>query len=190
MNEDIMPLYKRANQFCLENGFESEMDWARRVNFSECTPIRFFSEYVWTVLNSGFRYAVASKFYKRFIGSGCSPETCQVDTLMRNKGKRKAISEAQEHYKQWFQKLRELPDATRLEFLDSLPFIGPVTKYHLARNLGLDYAKPDVHLARLAKRYGFDDVNEMCATIASKVRERVGVVDLVLWRFCEQGGQA
>jgi hypothetical protein len=37
-----------------------------------------------------------------------------------------------------------------LGVLQSLPYIGPVTCYHLAKNIGLQVAKPDHHLTRLA----------------------------------------
>jgi hypothetical protein len=38
----------------------------------------------------------------------------------------------------------------RLEYLGSLPWIGAITKYHAARNFGVDCVKPDIHLTRLA----------------------------------------
>jgi hypothetical protein len=66
-----------------------------------------------------------------------------------------------------------------------IPFIGPVTVWHLARNIGVDCAKPDRHLARLTQLFGFDDASALCEAVANAVRERVGVVDIVLWRHAE-----
>jgi len=39
--------------------------------------------------------------------------------------------------------------------LRSFPYIGGVTAFHLAKNLGADLAKPDRHLSRLAAAQGF-----------------------------------
>ena len=41
----------------------------------------------------------------------------------------------------------------KVEFARSLPWIGNVTKWHFAKNLGVDCAKPDIHLERVASHY-------------------------------------
>jgi hypothetical protein len=76
-----------------------------------------------------------------------------------------------------------------LNYLQLLPFIGPVTAVHLAKNLGFDLAKPDRHLIRLQKRLGFSDVSAMCAHLASATGDSIRVVDLVLWRYLERQGR-
>jgi len=75
-----------------------------------------------------------------------------------------------------------------LEYLSTFPFIGPITKYHLARNLGFEFIKPDRHLVRLAEKFGLTPF-ELCNTIHEKTNRRLGTIDVVLWRFCEQKGQ-
>ena len=40
--------------------------------------------------------------------------------------------------------------------------MGPVMRYHLARNIGLDAVKPDRHLVRLTKHFCFKDAYTMC----------------------------
>jgi DnaJ-domain-containing protein 1 len=67
--------------------------------------------------------------------------------------------------------------------LRTLPFIGPVTQFHLAKNIGLDVAKPDRHLVRIAQLFQFASVQDLCETIANQAGTRVAVVDLVFWRF-------
>jgi hypothetical protein len=67
--------------------------------------------------------------------------------------------------------------------LQSFPYIGPITAYHVAKNIGIKVAKPDRHLARLARSNGFESVDEFCGTIASFLGEDVRLVDSVLWRF-------
>jgi len=68
-----------------------------------------------------------------------------------------------------------------LEGIEQLPGIGPITKYHLARNLGFDCVKPDLHLVRLAEYFDFVDPLQMCSFLAGLHEERIGVIDLVLF---------
>ena len=73
-----------------------------------------------------------------------------------------------------------------LEWLQGLPWIGGITKYHLAKNLGIDCAKPDVHLQRLADREGVT-AHVLCERLAKATGYRIATVDLVLWRACATG---
>ena len=68
-------------------------------------------------------------------------------------------------------------------YLESFPFIGPITKFHLAKNIGIDVAKPDRHLSRISKMLGFASVQELCESISQRIDEKVSVVDLVIWRY-------
>jgi len=65
---------------------------------------------------------------------------------------------------------------------------GPITKYHLARNLGVDCVKPDRHLARLAERFGYGTPDAMCRAIQDELGGRLGTIDAVLWRYCNLRG--
>jgi hypothetical protein len=62
-------------------------------------------------------------------------------------------------------------------------FIGPVTVWHLAKNIGYDAAKPDRHLVRISEHLGFRDPQHFCAAIAEVSGEAVKVIDLIIWRF-------
>ena len=73
-----------------------------------------------------------------------------------------------------------------MAYCAGLPWIGPVTKFHLAKNLGLDFAKPDVHLARLAAAER-TTVDELCERLAAQTGYRVTTIDSVLWRACADG---
>jgi len=70
-----------------------------------------------------------------------------------------------------------------VDYLRQLPFMGPATSFHLAKNLGLDVVKPDRHLVRIAEATGHSTPDELCQEIAREVGDRVAVVDLVLWRY-------
>ncbi len=67
--------------------------------------------------------------------------------------------------------------------LQKLPFVGPVTVWHLAKNLRLNVAKPDGHLTRLAEKCGYHSAEELCQDLAVRNGEKVKVVDLILWRY-------
>jgi hypothetical protein len=74
----------------------------------------------------------------------------------------------------------------KVEVLADLPWIGPVTKHHLAKNLGIDTAKPDVHMERLARRERTTTL-KLCRRLARQTGYRVATIDSVLWRACADG---
>jgi hypothetical protein len=67
--------------------------------------------------------------------------------------------------------------------LQKLPFIGPVTVFHLGKNLGMPLAKPDRHLQRITSIFNYGDTQTLCEEISSYTKDPINVVDLVLWRF-------
>ena len=70
-----------------------------------------------------------------------------------------------------------------MEAIRCLPFMGPATSYHLAKNLGLDVVKPDRHLLRITDVTGYQSPYEMCCDIAKVTSDKLSVIDLVIWRF-------
>lgn len=74
----------------------------------------------------------------------------------------------------------------KIDFLRTLPWIGPVTSWHLEKNLGGDHAKPDVHMERLA-RGDRTTTQKLCAGLARQTGYRVATIDTVLWRACAEG---
>lgn len=70
----------------------------------------------------------------------------------------------------------------------SIPFIGAITKYQLAKNVGFDVCKPDIWLARITglpektpvKRL-FPACQGLCAGLASTTGDRIATVDSMLW---------
>ncbi len=82
-----------------------------------------------------------------------------------------------------FEKLIERVLGDPIRVLQSFPYIGPITVFHIAKNIGIKVAKPDRHLFRLAHSSGFQSVEEFCGTIAHFLGEDIRRVDSVLWRF-------
>ena len=161
--------------------YPEEVRWADSLSSIVVTPDVFLGEYIWIVLASGFSAKAARKVEKSLYGEDGK---MHLDAV-RHEGKRRAIETATREYESWYHAFMSAPsDEARMDFLDSLPYIGPVTKYHMAKNLGLEVAKPDRHLVRLAGKWGFRDVQEMCKMISVRQRYPVAVVDQVLWRYC------
>jgi hypothetical protein len=53
----------------------------------------------------------------------------------------------------------------------------------LAKNLGVDTAKPDRHLVRVAEATGYSSPATLCEHLARIVGDAAAVVDVVIWRF-------
>ena len=95
----------------------------------------------------------------------------------------------------------ELTVPSTLTFIATLgPFMGPANKRFLARNIGLDYAKPDKMLKRVAEEFGYGDrpvfrkrppgVLRMVDTLQEATGERPGVIDYILWEYERRGRPA
>ena len=73
--------------------------------------------------------------------------------------------------------------AEGLEMLTELPGIGHITKYHLAKNIGLaDTAKPDIWLCRCAKECS-TDVCTLVAFLCDEYHKKQYEVDLILFQY-------
>lgn len=195
-------LYRKAVKRIDELGFGNEADQeeaSARMNL--VSEVSFLYEYAWVVLCSGFRWSVVENIFPS-IGEAFehfhsarwivrNADLCVTRALVYFKNERKLnaiVSTAEVICEEGFDKFRGRIRANPLEVLRSLKFIGPVTVYHLAKNLGFEYAKPDRHLLRIAERLGFgEDVQGLCATISRKTGASIPRVDIVLWRTAELG---
>jgi hypothetical protein len=82
-----------------------------------------------------------------------------------------------------YSEVRKRIVAGGLTYLETFAYIGPVTRYHLGKNLGLDVVKPDRHLKRISAAAGCNSPEELCRFISRFTGEKIAVVDTVLWRF-------
>jgi len=189
MNQDkLLDFYEKAKKHVISNGFENEIRHVEQLDFEKMTPTEFYLQYCYVVFNTGMKNQIAENMYEDFL-NGFKRVNCGISdisktvSMIRHPGKRKAIHNAYFRYEGWFETLKEKKSIEeQLEFLETLDFIGLVTKFHLARNIGLDVAKPDRHLVRIAEHFDMPSVREMCEFISGKTGDRVGVVDVILWR--------
>src|SRR3546814_13021311 len=74
----------------------------------------------------------------------------------------------------------------KIQYCRSIPWIGDITCYHLAKNFGAQVAKPDVHLVRVADRHA-TNAQDLCERISAASGYKINTVDLILWRACAVG---
>jgi hypothetical protein len=174
--------YREIRAAIAAAGYEHEIEWAQTVKPPE-TADDFASEAIWVILCSGMKAQVARIIQARVRDAINSGKPVKGNVLGRS-GKAAAIDAIWAQRHTFYQAFREAGD--KIEFCRSLPWIGNITKWHLAKNLGVDCAKPDVHLERVAKHYGTTPA-KLCGDLAALTGDRIATVDLVIWRACNLG---
>lgn len=161
-----------------EAGYGASIEWSENV----AAPISaeaFAKQAIYVICNSGMRNSVAQPIFERCMIELSVGGSCKA--VFGHPKKAAAIDAIWADQTVHFAAYVIAVDP--LAALAKLPYIGSITKYHLARNLGDDFAKPDVHLNRLAQAEGVD-AQALCARLAAESGYRVGTVDLILWRAC------
>ena len=164
---------------------QEDIEWAESI-CPPATPESFALEAIFVICNSGMKNTVARRIFERV----CSAlhDRRPVVEVFKHLGKVAAIesiwSKKERLHQQWVA-LNGQP-LKQLEFCAGLPWIGGITKYHLAKNFGADVAKADVHLQRLADREGCT-AQQLCARLARASGLRIATVDTLLWRACANG---
>ena len=177
----IKPYYQDIKAQVIEAGFANEIEWASEIKLcNDSTEFAF--EAIWVICNSGMKYKIASQIYASILTA--ITNNTPIETVFNHKGKVKAIKYILEFRNSLFQTFLEAED--KISYLETLPYIGKITKYHLARNLGLDVCKPDRHLERIAQHYRVTPL-QLCEKLSQETGDRIGVVDIILWRASIEG---
>ncbi|MCA1654422.1 MAG: hypothetical protein ABR588_02680 [Sphingomicrobium sp.] len=157
------------------------IDWSEAIR-----PPRDAAEFaaaaIYVICNSGMKVTVAAPIAVRCLAALAIGKS--ATTVFGHPGKGPAIDVIWQQREQLFSGFTA--ENAKLEYLETLPWIGPVTKHHLAKNLGMDTAKPDVHMERLARRDGTTTAT-LCRRLALLTGYRVATIDSVLWRACADG---
>lgn len=178
--EDYLTLRSRL----LSAGYAEELDWAATVGPPR-DAVHLALEYTHVVVNSGMKAQIAEKIHDkikmaRAFGNPAS-------SVFGHKAKAAAIDE---FWESRFMKFTDFSEArfngTVLSWCLAQKWIGPITMYHLARNLGADVCKPDRHLVRIAAKVG-KSPHDLCAGIAAVTGHRIGAVDGTIWRAANLG---
>lgn len=192
----LVDLYLMAKELIIKEGFAEEIDWQTDIHFSHINESYFLKEAAWVVLSSGMKElvirkrfpAISAAFYhwRSSIRIIKNKEKCRKHALLLFRHEQKInaiITIAYKISKNGFDSFKNCIQNEGIRFIQTMPFMGPATSYHLAKNIGLDVAKPDRHLLRIASVTGYNNPQNLCEDISSSVGDRIAVVDLVMWRF-------
>lgn len=199
MQDDYIQYFSKALEFTNQY-YKEDLNRISSTKFSEITPEIFFREYCWAICTSGFNAKIVSKFYPkllltldpliRFINNSEKINSIDVGisalSVFNNSKKIKAMIDCafilNDGINNFGWSIYKDLKLNSPEKLQELPFIGPITCFHLARNIGLlDYVKPDLHLERAAKHWNFNNSLEMCKAIKDKYDLPLGIIDLCFW---------
>lgn len=173
--------YLDAKTSVCEAGYAAEIRWASSIE--PCGgPMEFASEAIWVILNSGMKEQVARGIWTRMQRVLVRGES--ASTVFGHAGKCSAIDTIWGGMVDLFADFEAADD--KVAWCETLPWIGSITKYHLAKNLGVDCCKPDRHLIRMAE-WGDETPDQLCARLAAATGDRIAAVDTVLWRAANLG---
>jgi hypothetical protein len=195
-SDDLASKYFFIKDSVIREGYLDEIIWQSSLCFNDLNESCFLKELSWVILSSGMRERVIRKLFssisKCFFDWKSSKliiehkEECFNRAIQNfnNKSKISAIIFAADFLNELdFSdfKISILKDP--ISVLQQFPYIGPTTVYHLAKNIGIQVAKPDRHLVRMAKAAGYSDVQLFCRIISQLSGDSIPVVDIVLWRY-------
>jgi len=194
-------LYKQALAYIQVNRAE-ELEWARGINENTFKNIRskgFLAEYCWVVYASGFKvsiveekFSVLKSAFKDFDLQRLSrmrsikPSLVAINNVSKAEG---FLTGAKKIYEEGFSNFKKRIKEDGIDVLCELPYIGDITKKHLAKNIGFsDIAKDDIWLERIKELSSASSVNEVTGYLSNKFKESEHVIDVVLWRYCADKG--
>lgn len=192
-----LTLYDSARKAVISSGYSDEVQWQRDLLKDDFDIQDLMKEAAWVILCSGFNEKVVRKKFSYislcFYDWESSVKISENRSLciqtaahgFSNVAKLSAIASVADilneiGFKDFKDKVKKDPFST----LQLFPFIGPVTSIHLAKNLGVDCVKPDVHMVRLAELYKFKSPLHLCRKIADHTGDSLAVIDIILWRYC------
>jgi 3-methyladenine DNA glycosylase Tag len=158
----------------------------------------FFGAYLFVAYGAGMDWRVNEKQHPRLRKAfmDCNIEKVSkmeslapVFAVNRNDQKAKSVVKgAKMIFEEGFENFKKRISEQGPEALSRLPGLGPITKDHLARNIGLaSVSKNDIWIQRLVSLFEAETHTELADYLANRFKETPGTVDVVLWRFCRDG---
>jgi len=164
---------------------KEDIHWAENIKPPKNAK-EFAYEIIYVICNSGMKNTIATKIYQKVTAALVRGES--ATTVFKHKGKSEAIDGIWENRNELFRDFRSKKTTEdQMIFIGTkLPWIGKITQYHVAKNFGVDVAKPDVHLQRLAD-IEKTTPQKLCERLTEATGYRVATVDTILWRACANG---
>lgn len=174
--------FEKAKEF-VSKSHPREMQWIHQ----RCKSLvksfdEFFEEYVYVIVASGFRAAVAARLTELLLK--CKGSRSKMLKVFKNEAKVNALAMVYRKYREEATWKAFRKSLTTEDSLLVLPRIGPAVKYHLARNIGLcpNAVKPDVHLVRYAQECEYDSASSLVDVLRlSYPTLAAGEIDFILW---------
>jgi hypothetical protein len=179
-----------------------ELKKARSTNvntFKYMKSKEFLASYCWVVYASGFKVDIVEEKFP-FLQSAFKEFDLETLSRMRSitqalkavnhEGKATGFLEgAKNIHKEGFINFKKRLRKGGIDILCDLPYIGKITKKHLAKKIGfMDIAKDDVWLERVKEFVSAESVEEVTSYLSTKFNETQNVIDVVLWRYCADIG--
>ncbi len=192
-------LYLQVKQHLLEHDPDAQqiLEWSQRELAPPVDADKLAAEVIWIILCAG-RSAQAARTIETRVWKALRAGTPVVGAF-GYRAKAEAIERAWAQRHQDFEHLQQAlprgPEAV-IEWAGALPFVGPITKYQLAKNFGVQTVKADLHLCRLAgihhtERLPPGERYRRCQTMAEEIARATGdsvpVVDSITWLACNKG---
>ncbi|MBL0928563.1 MAG: hypothetical protein IBJ15_00330 [Alphaproteobacteria bacterium] len=179
-----------AELAALGDAMRADPEWADQFEWSEtivrpANPEDMALELCWVILNSGMKASVAKKIWPRmrsmliFRGRLTKEE-------FGHEGKLGAMNSIYRDRAPLYRNMMRVGDADLADWCQTLPWIGGITKFHAAKNLGADVVKPDRWIARLAAR-AKTTPEDLLRAPSAELGWRLATADLVVWWGCAFG---
>ncbi len=192
----LAEIYLDLKSIVVTNGYGPEIDWQDTRDLNTISESEFLQESAWVILCSGMKESIIRNIFGEisiaFINWKSSnsisenAESCRLNALKVFNSPLKIaaiLSLCNKIDTSGFKSTKRLIKTQGIDFLKEFDFIGPITCYHLAKNIGLDVVKPDRHLVRIAKECKVSNPHRLCDLIAQITGDRISVIDVVLWRY-------
>lgn len=185
----------------LETNDPEVLEWARGVGehtFKRLRSKEFLRKYCFVVYASGFKFQTVRDAFDEL---SVAFHGFDIERLRRMRSTKPALRVfnnerkasnflagaklvANEGFTAFKRRLREDGRDVLLE----LPGIGPITKDHLAKNIGLaDVAKGDIWLVRAAELCGANGVTDLVDFLHVETGETRHVIDIAIWTLGRDG---
>lgn len=194
--QKLAEAYLKAKETVMQSGFAPEIHWQATRCLDQISESEFLQEAAWVILNSGMKEAIVRRLFAGVSASFLNwksavtilqnEDYCTQRSLSFFNHQRKIsaiLSMCHKVEDLGFEAIRCLIYAEGTDFLRTFDYIGPITCYHLAKNIGLEVVKPDRHLVRISKTTGFRSPNDLCHLLSEMTGDKVTVIDIVLWRY-------
>lgn len=177
------------------------LDQWRRERPENRTDRDLLAEYAWVVVSCGMTAHVTDRLWPGLSAAfrnwdpaavAAAARDAQIEALSVLKHPRKigailAMADSLAEQPGQMARLAARPVPEALAWLQTLPWVGPTSRYHLARNLGWDVVVQTGPVPRLAA-FLETTPDDLVRRTAGEVGERIRVVDLVLWNWGHQVG--